>query len=112
MSAKGFGDRLAKARFGKAARTGRTVTQVAVAKAIGVTSTTIGRWESGEKEPALAVIEKLATVLGVDPCYLAFGRNGGTLTRLTEPGSEAGEGEQGHGGAEVPAPAKRAGRGR
>ena len=33
----------------------------------------IGRYESGHDEPSLATVEQLAKVLGVEPCWLAFG---------------------------------------
>lgn len=33
----------------------------------------IGRYESGHDEPSLATIAQLAAVLGVSPCWLAFG---------------------------------------
>jgi transcriptional regulator with XRE-family HTH domain len=30
-------------------------------------------WEKGRCEPSLATVEQLAKVLGVEPCWLAFG---------------------------------------
>lgn len=33
----------------------------------------IGRYESGHDEPSLATVAQLAKVLGVEPCWLAFG---------------------------------------
>lgn len=33
----------------------------------------IGRYESGDDEPSLDTIKQLATVLNVEPCWLAWG---------------------------------------
>lgn len=71
--AQTLGDRLTKARLDLAARRGAEVTKSAVAQAVGVTPTSVGRWEKDEKEPALAMIQLLAEVLEVDPRWLAFG---------------------------------------
>lgn len=73
MSAKGFGGRLEQARLDQAARRRKTFTKVEVGKRLGVTSTTVGRWETGEKEPSLATIKRLAALFEIDPCWLAFG---------------------------------------
>ena len=35
--------------------------------------TTVCEWEQGRCEPSLATVEQLASVLGVSPCWLAFG---------------------------------------
>ena len=70
---KGFAKRLLQARLDAGARRGKILTQTAVADAMGVSQVSVGRWESGETEPDLATIAKLAKVLGVDPRDLAFG---------------------------------------
>lgn len=70
---KGFAKRLLQARLDAGARRGKILTQTAVADAMGVSQVTVGRWESGETEPDLSTIAKLARVLGVDPKDLAFG---------------------------------------
>ena len=35
--------------------------------------TAVCEWEQGRCEPSLATVEQLAAVLGVSPCWLAFG---------------------------------------
>lgn len=60
-----LGKRIANAR--RAAQ----LSQVELGAAAGVTNSS--RWESGEHEPSLDMLRKIATVLGVDPCWLAFG---------------------------------------
>ena len=72
MSA-GLGRRLFTARHSLSSQLGYDVTQTAVAKALGTTGTSIGRYEAGIKIPDLEMIERLAMVLRVTPCYLAFG---------------------------------------
>ncbi len=72
MSA-GLGRRLFQARLELSAQLGYAVTQSAVAKALGTTGTSIGRYEASLKVPDLEMIERLAMVLRVTPCYLAFG---------------------------------------
>jgi transcriptional regulator with XRE-family HTH domain len=73
MSAKGFGERVLKARLEMGARRGTPVTQKEVADALGVTSATVGRWEANLKQPTLESIEALARFLSASPGYLAFG---------------------------------------
>lgn len=70
---QGLGRRLFQARHGLSAQLGYDVTQTAVAKALGTTGTSIGRYEAGIKIPDLEMLERLAMVLRVTPCYLAFG---------------------------------------
>jgi transcriptional regulator with XRE-family HTH domain len=70
---EGFGQRVLQARLDFAAKRGRTISQVEVGKAVGVTGVSVGRWESGEKEPDLETIGRLARFLEVSPGWLAFG---------------------------------------
>lgn len=72
MSA-GLGRRVFQARLALSAEVGYQVTQSAIAKALGTTGTSVGRYEAGLKEPDLEMIERLAAVLRTTPCYLAFG---------------------------------------
>lgn len=69
----GLGRRLFQARHALSVELGYNVTQTGVAKALGTTGTSIGRYEAGLKIPDLEMIERLAMVLRVTPCYLAFG---------------------------------------
>lgn len=85
----GLGQRVLQARLNMAARLGRPVRQQEIADAMGVHSVTVGRWESGAKEPDLATIERLGKVLGVDPRWLAFG----TEVVNVAPSSETASGE-------------------
>lgn len=77
MTDTGFGRRVLQGRLNLAASRGRTISQVEVGKALDVTGVTVGRWESGEKEPDLQTIVRLAAYLGVSPGWLAFGEQGG-----------------------------------
>lgn len=70
---QGFAKRLKQARLDAGARRGSIITQTEIAEAMKVSQVTVGRWESGESEPDLATIKKLAKVLGADPRDLAFG---------------------------------------
>jgi transcriptional regulator with XRE-family HTH domain len=70
---RGLGRRLFQARHALSATLGYTVSQTAVAKALGTTGTSIGRYEAGLKVPDLLMIERLALVLRTTPCFLAFG---------------------------------------
>lgn len=70
---KAFGKRLLQARLDLSAKLGRQVTQTEIGKALGVTGVTVGRWESGEKEPSLETVQRLAKLLRTDPAFLAFG---------------------------------------
>lgn len=72
MSA-GLGRRVFQARLALSAEVGYQVTQSAIAKALGTTGTSVGRYEAGLKVPDLEMIERLAAVLRTTPCYLAFG---------------------------------------
>lgn len=69
----GFGKRALQARLNLAARQGRTVSQTEIGKLMGVSGVSVGRWESGEKEPDLETIVALAQVLQCDVAWLAFG---------------------------------------
>jgi transcriptional regulator with XRE-family HTH domain len=73
VMAEGLGRRVFQARLALSAQLGYSVSQTAVGKALGTTGTSIGRYESGLKTPDLEMIERLALVLRVTPCYLAFG---------------------------------------
>ena len=92
MPAEQVGDRIRRARFQAAARSGRAVTQTALAKAVGVTPGAVSQWENGTTEPNLSVLPKLAQALGVSAGWLAFGEeaaaddptNPATARRLTE----------------------------
>lgn len=72
MSA-GLGRRVFQARLALSAEVGYQVPQSAIAKALGTTGTSVGRYEAGLKVPDLEMIERLAAVLRTTPCYLAFG---------------------------------------
>lgn len=79
-----FGQRLARARLHAGAARGRMFTQTELAKAVGVTPPTISQYEAGASEPGLAMIEKLARALGVEPGPLAF-PGGQDVTPAKEP---------------------------
>jgi transcriptional regulator with XRE-family HTH domain len=75
-AARERGERLLKARlrYGSELRPPRSVSQEAVGELLGVTGVTVGRWESGSKEPSLATLERLADLYRVRAEWLAFGR--------------------------------------
>lgn len=70
---KDFAKRLLQARLDAGARRGKMLTQTEIADKLGVSQVTVGRWESGETEPDLATIAKLAKLFHQDPGDLAFG---------------------------------------
>lgn len=74
-AAEGFGNRVLRARLELGARLSppRQITQAEVGRALDVSGVAVGTWEAGKKEPDLATIEKLATVLGVRAAWLAWG---------------------------------------
>ncbi|MGN0689924.1 MAG: helix-turn-helix domain-containing protein [Oscillospiraceae bacterium] len=41
------------------------VSQVALAKKLGVTSSTVTQWESGVRKPDIVMVKKIANVFGV-----------------------------------------------
>lgn len=45
----------------------------ALAKAAGLTHTTVQDIEMGRRNPGVETMERLAQALGVDPCWLAYG---------------------------------------
>ena len=72
---KAFGQRVLQARLESGARQKppRSVSQTEIAEAMGVTKMTVSGWESGNREPDLGTIHKLAFVLGVRAAWLAWG---------------------------------------
>jgi transcriptional regulator with XRE-family HTH domain len=91
--AKGFGERLYWARLQRAADLRRQVNQTEVGAAVGVTQTTVARWERGEKEPTLERIERLAAFFQLAPEWLAFGRGEpGVGTAATPPPKQSAAG--------------------
>ena len=86
MADTGFGRRVLQARHSLAARRGKTLTQVEVGKAMGVSGVAVGSWESGEKEPgSLELVRRLADYLEVSPGWLAFGEEPHVSIRGTLP---------------------------
>ena len=62
-----IGKRIAQARKGK-------FTQVTLAGAIGASQSTVASWETGQNEPDIKTIQKIAAKTDSDPAWLAFGR--------------------------------------
>jgi transcriptional regulator with XRE-family HTH domain len=69
-----LGGRIAQSRLNAGARRGKAYTQTELGKAVGVTPATVSQWEAGASEPGLATIARIASALGVDAGYLAFGQ--------------------------------------
>jgi transcriptional regulator with XRE-family HTH domain len=80
MGGKAKGQRVRKAREGVG------LTQEGLARKLGVSRTTVLRWEKGSFSPRFA-LEKLARVCRVRVAWLAFGE--GEPAAQTEPGSAA-----------------------
>lgn len=68
-----LGQRLGQARREKGVREARDVTLSEIAKAVGVTSTSVSEWEADKKSPREDALAKLAKFLGVTPAYLRYG---------------------------------------
>lgn len=74
VGSKGFGGRLKQARLQFGTNRLATMGQEELGRLLGVTGVTIGRWEDGTREPKkLAILERLAAILGVSAGWLAFG---------------------------------------
>jgi transcriptional regulator with XRE-family HTH domain len=56
------------------ARTAKGLSQEAASRMFGVTLVTWGRWERGESEPGMAVLEEIAEMLEVRAGWLVDGR--------------------------------------
>ena len=73
----GLGERIA------AARILREMSQSALARAVGVTSTAISKLESGETQMLRADhLLRIAAALGADPVALVFGENSAEYDRI------------------------------
>lgn len=70
------GDRPAWARRLAQARHQQQISQAILGERVDKTQSNIGAYETGDSEPNLAAIQKLAKALGVSPAWLAFGDNG------------------------------------
>ena len=73
MTPTTLGARIAQARREMAVREERDVTASEVAKAVGVTNTSMSEWENDKKAPREGALAKLADYLGVTPAYLRYG---------------------------------------
>lgn len=60
-------DRLKQGRLDLTPLRGGFVSQEALAAEVGVSGVTLGNYESGETEPSLEMVERLAAALGVAP---------------------------------------------
>lgn len=102
------GRRLTEARLAAAWRRCADFPQSELARVVGVTPPTIGRYEKGVKTPSAEMIAKLADAVGCDRGWLMYGpsRDGtyiGKLTTLMVRGSYAGDGDgNGDGAARKP----------
>lgn len=73
MTEQSLGERIAQARRELGVRERRDVSQLDVAKAIGVSGAAVSQWESDERAPREEAFAKLADYLGVTPAYLRYG---------------------------------------
>jgi transcriptional regulator with XRE-family HTH domain len=88
MGVEGFGKRLGEARRRKGLRDGSDYRASDLARDMETTDATISRWENDESLPkTLWDVERLATILGCDPGWLAFGDDGGPRTMRPDEGT-------------------------
>ena len=74
LIAHGVGNRLRQARLELSKRTPeKDVTKAEMARRVGETEMTYGRWDRGLNPPSLADIVRLAAITGEDPRSLSFG---------------------------------------
>lgn len=57
----------------KAARKAAGMTQADLGEKMGIKYQNITGWETGKRNPTIKSICRLATLLNVKPCWLAFG---------------------------------------
>lgn len=81
-----IGSRIRAARRALYERTGTDLSQVALSRLVGLTKGAVNNYEAGSSTPDVAMVERLAGVLGVTPGWLAFGQE----PRYPSTGSEAG----------------------
>ena len=60
----------------KAFREANSLTVIELTRRTGIPNTTVFYIESGQSQPRLDTVERLAAALGVSPCWLAFGHDG------------------------------------
>ncbi len=70
---KAFGLRLAQERRHKAVVDERDILKKDVAKAVGASESSVGRWEAGLIMPEEPMILRLAKYYGVTPAWLRYG---------------------------------------
>jgi transcriptional regulator with XRE-family HTH domain len=71
---KAFSERLAQERREKQARERRDIYKQDVAKAVGVSQATYGRYEAGLSMPDGDTLVRLAAFFGVTPSWLHYGQ--------------------------------------
>lgn len=72
----------------RALREAQGMTQVALAKQLGITSAAISQWETGlVANIKLATFLRLCEVLHTDPHFLIYGADRGRASRARGPGS-------------------------
>lgn len=69
-----FGERLAQERRHKAVRDAQDVYKKDVAKMLGVSESSVGRWENGVTMPDDDTIQRLARYFGVTAAWLRYGQ--------------------------------------
>lgn len=85
-----------------AARLRRDITQRTVAKAVGLTSAAISRYESGEVIPNDEIMGRIAKFFGVRPSWLRYGEGDKAAPKsgaIEAPAQTAGRRRRGGGGS-------------
>lgn len=59
------------------ARKNKDMTQLDLAKRIGISRAAVGQWEIDSTSPSIAKLEEVAMILGVEPQWLAYGVRSG-----------------------------------
>ena len=80
-----MGGRISQARRELGVRSGRDILPVHLAELVGVSASTVTRWEADEKEPSGENLIRLAEVLGVSALYIMRGGERETAPRNGAP---------------------------
>lgn len=70
---RAMGKRIQLARIMLSTAQNHSVRQIDIARKLRMGQSAISKYEMGEQEPSLERMVQLASVLRVEPCYLAFG---------------------------------------
>ncbi len=61
----------------RAARNAGNMSQLELSRRVKIGRSAVAQWERGESTPSLAKIEEIASILRLEPAFLAFGASSG-----------------------------------